>query len=312
MGATLTLPADGGVILTIFLALFISCVGLAIWSLLKYGLHQWRSTPAPRDALHHQQQLLLRSDVTDWRFLWRTLVMIQKWRSGRKDVSSIRRSAPMALVALTHALLVAAASILSSRLTNANDPVLVKSSKCGLPVISPLDILAAKQEDLPNENALYVSSLLAMQHSVEYTKACYRGVTTNVFSCNEFVQRHIDTTVNRTADCPFPGDVCTAPAISIDTGYLDSDHHLGLNAIAPNRISFRKKLTCAPVDANNYTSGWTTKAPPPVFPWDPDVIAGAAYKFYHFGDRSAFGVVQNWTFSVANYSGSFDKAYHLT
>lgn len=313
MGVTLTLPAEAGVIVTIFLALFISCVGLSIWSLLKYGLHEWRSTPEPRDAFHHQQQLLLRSDVTDWKFVWRTLRMTAShWRSGSKSLSPVLRSVPLAVVALVHALLIATASVLSSKLTHTSHQVLVTSSKCGLPVYTPLDILTLKQADLPDENAFYLSTLLSMQRSVGYTNACYRGVSSDVYTCDGFVRPQIKTKVNTTEECPFTSNICTTPAVSVDTGYLDSDSDLGLNAPSSDRIGFRKKLTCAPINADNYTPGWTTEGLPPKLPWDPDLISGAAYKFYYFGEQSAFNFVRNWTLVEANFSGSFDKAYQLT
>lgn len=46
------------------------------------------------------------------------------------------------------------------------------------------------------------------------------------------------------------------------------------------------------------------------FPWDPDLISGAACKFYNFGKRTSFGLTQNWTFVEANYSGSGGNAYN--
>jgi hypothetical protein len=214
----------------------------------------------------------------------------------------------LAIVALLHAVFVVAASLLSSKVTSTTGEVLVRSSRCGLPVFSNFNVLTLKQEDVPVENALYAISKLTWDRSLAYSDACYRGVS-SAYACNEFVHRYLESTVNTTEECPFPSDVCITPALSVDTGYVDSDLHLGINARASDRISFRKKLTCAPINADNYTTGWTTEGLPPTFPWDPDLISGAAYKFYNFGEQVLFGLVQNWTFVEANYTGSIEKAY---
>jgi hypothetical protein len=179
-----------------------------------------------------------------------------------------------------------------------------------MPVFSNLNVLTLKQEDVPAENALYAISKLTCDRSLAYSNACYRGVS-SAYACNEFMHRYLESKVNTTEECPFPGDVCITPAFSVDSGYVDSDIHLGINAPASNRISFRKKLTCAPVNADNYTSGWTTEGSPPIFPWDPDLISGAAYKYYNFGEYVLFGQVQNWSFVEANYTGRIEKAYMI-
>ena len=310
LGATLTVPASEGMLLTTFLALFVSWVGLEVWSLLSYGLHEWRSTPESRDAFHHQQQVLLRSGLTDWKFLWRIIKMAGHWRYSSQGLSPIRRSTPLAIIALLHAVLIAVASIFSSKVTRTTSEVLVQSSKCGLPVFSPFNVFALKQEDLPVESALYAISQWSLERSLAYSNACYRGVGSYPYACNEFVRRYLESKVNRTEECPFPSDVCIMPALSVDTGYIDSDFHLGINAPASDRISFRKRLTCAPINADNYTPGWTTEGLPPVFPWQPDLISGAAYKFYNFGEQIYFGLVQNWSFVEANYTGTIEKTYH--
>jgi hypothetical protein len=216
----------------------------------------------------------------------------------------------LAIVALLHAVFIVAASLLSSKVTSTTGEVLIRSSRCGWPVFSPLDFLTLKQEDVPAENALYAISKLTMERSLDYSNTCYRGVS-SAYACNEFVHGHLESKVNKTVECPFPSDVCITPALSVDTGYIDSDFHLGINAPASNRISFRKKLTCAPINADNYTPGWTTEGLPPIFPWDPDLISGAAYKYYNFGEQAIFSLVRNWTFVETNYTGSTENAYNI-
>jgi hypothetical protein len=168
-----------------------------------------------------------------------------------------------------------------------------------------------KQEDLLVEAAIYGIYQWITERSLSYSDACYRGFSPSAYSCNQFVRQHLDINVNSSEDCPFPSNVCITPAFSVDTGYIDSDYHLGINAPTFNRIRFRKKLICAPVNADNYTPGWTTEGPSQIFPWDPNLIPGAAYKFYNFGKEIVPGGLLNWTFVEANYSGSSEKAYDV-
>lgn len=168
------------------------------------------------------------------------------------------------MIALLHAVLVAMATIFSSRVTSTTAEVLVKLSKCGLAVFSPFNSLTLTEADMPAENALYVIAQMTIERSLAYTTTCYRNASSTVYTCNEFVRRHLESTANATEECPFSDIVYITPALSVDTGYLDSDFHLGINALVSDRISFRKKLTCASVNADNYTLGWTTECMAPI------------------------------------------------
>jgi len=215
------------VLLTTFLAVFVSWVGLEIWSLLSYGFHEWRSTPESQDALHHQQQVLLRSGIPDWKFLWRIIMMTTgHWRSGGRGLSSVWRSAPLAIVALLHAISIAVASIFLSKIVSTTGQVLVQPSNCGAPTLSPFNALTIDPEGLPTADALFIMYRWLAGRSLSYSNTCYRGVSSSAHSCNEFVRQHLDFNVNSTEDCPFPSNVCVTPAFSVDTGYIDSDFHL--------------------------------------------------------------------------------------
>jgi len=47
-------------------------------------------------------------------------------------------------------------------------------------------------------------------------------------------------------------------AMSLDTGYLDSFQHFGINAPRNSRAVYRKVITCAPVPTLNFTVGPVT------------------------------------------------------
>ena len=60
------------------------------------------------------------------------------------------------------------------------------------------------------------------------------------------------------ASCIFStSSLCTtgdSGSAQIDTGLIDSHKHLGINARSKNRVSFRKVVTCAPVNYDGYVS----------------------------------------------------------
>lgn len=55
--------------------------------------------------------------------------------------------------------------------------------------------------------------------------------------------------------CPFGGDICSINnAVSLDTGYLNTQKDLGINAPDADSIDFRKTTTCAPLKSHGYSS----------------------------------------------------------
>ena len=70
LGATITIDLRDGALLISFLALFVRLVGSHAWSIFCYMFHQWQSSKGERDALHHQQQTLLRNSGSVTSTLW--------------------------------------------------------------------------------------------------------------------------------------------------------------------------------------------------------------------------------------------------
>ena len=50
-------------------------------------------------------------------------------------------------------------------------------------------------------------------------------------------------------------------------------------------------------------------ASPKVFPWDPDNLSGASYKFYNFGNQTIFGLNEGYTFAEGNFTAAVSRAY---
>jgi hypothetical protein len=310
LGATLTTSATTGVLLTNFLALFVAFVGSEVWALSSFVIHEWRSRPELKDILHYQQQALLRAGLSHWKFLWRTWTTAQAWKSSKLLDGPIRRSRLLLLVAFFHALIFGASSIFSAAVTSTTTEVLIRSPVCGMPRIDVVfNPLSMKAEEIDDINALYTTGAWAADRSRDYARTCYLGSDALTNACGILVRSRLDSTANSSDECPFRDNACTKPTFTIDSGVVDSDFHLGINAPVKNRIVFRKKFSCAPVDAEKYSSGWLNTSSAPLFPWEPDSVPGVGYRYYDFGKGSVFGLKRNFSFMTSNFSPEDATAY---
>lgn len=311
LGATLTIPAQYGVLLTNFITLFISWTGLQVWSIFCYCIHLAQSTTESQDVFHYQKQALLHNGLTDIAFFWK-LIKVSWIQSTTRRLGTFRRSALLASLALGHAVSFAAAGIFSSRVTETNSEALVRSPSggCGQPDFNVLNFLQADNDTLAKANAMYIISNWAFERSRDYANSCYNaGMNFTAASCDAYIRPRLQSYVNRNDSCPFQDDSCITPAITISTGYIDSDYHVGLNAPASERVQFEKKLTCAPLNITKFSTDWISPGPMKLFPWDADNVAGASYKFYHFGPQVIFGMVENYTFAEGNFTAAVTRAY---
>ena len=239
-GATLTTTTTGGAILVAFLALFVQFTGSQLWGISRFIIHQIRVSNKSRDALYHQQQVVLRnSSPAD---AARAFTQVGwGWRSRVNN--PLRRSLPVTLVALAHSITFLLAAILSSTAsTSQGDQVLVSSPHCGLidfnsPNLSAvLDVIGAYETE-------------SLSDSASYARSCYSsGATSRTWQdCSTFAAPRLPTTQSNIS-CPFEEGICTVPSIQLDTGLMDSDLFFGMNAPLKNRVKFRKVTTCAPIE----------------------------------------------------------------
>ena len=248
LGSTLTLSSRDGGLLTAFLAIFISAAGAALWRILSYILHQVRASQEHQDALHHQQQNILRNtsspggaSVQFTQLIW------YWWKFARRP---FRRSLPLALFALLNLIVFAIAGVFSSQVTKAaGDETLVISPNCGY--------FALDSEK--TQQSLFALSLKNLNDTItaaSYARACYGGLQ-DPLKCNIYTQPQIEWTTNQNASCPFASGVCyfsDKAAYEMDTGPIDSHDVLGINAPVQDRITYRKVTTCAPIHTNGFVT----------------------------------------------------------
>ncbi|KAI0544175.1 hypothetical protein F4679DRAFT_591693 [Xylaria curta] len=270
LGATLTTTKPYGNLLIAFVAIFIAFVGSRLWRILCLVLHRCYSTSKARDAIHHQRQVVLRNSSSPESTLLNTIRLVWAWR---KSANRLVRLLPIGLLATTCLVAFTVAGGFSSNVsTAAGDEVLVRSTHCGpIRITEPTAEMAAITSRFNAEK---------LNDAENYAQRCY---SSNGTACNTFVVGHLPTaTMNTTSTCPFQNRICRDPqsTLRLDTGYIDSNDHLGLSAPANQRFAWRYVLHCAPLETKGYTSRI--------------VDAGKGWIRFHYGNVSV-GALGNQT-----------------
>lgn len=269
---TLTLPTSSAAYLTSALTVVVSLAGRSLWTIVSYLIHQYRVKDADSDLLDLQIRVLLRNDDSPLAVFRDAWSLKTAW-SARKDVHAMKRLLPITAVA---ALTLAFSSVLAvfvSAIFRSSDPeplVLQKSGDCGF--------LWLNETALPATYSDFISYTSRWTHFVDmdeatltsrdYAKSFYPGSatmgliesdnTSNKMSYFNFPVQSLPYTWKK-APCPFPGpDRCISSmndslnnALVLDTGFLDSNEHLGINAPASRRIQFRKYTACSVVNVSD-------------------------------------------------------------
>jgi hypothetical protein len=313
LGNTLTIESRFGLVLNTFLALFISWVGLETWSLLSFVLHQWRSTVERQDAIHYQLQVLLRAGLRDWQFVWKLSGIAYSWSNSRNGKRPIRRLAPLILLALVHGISFAVASILSAKVATTNGQVLLHSAKCGIPDTSDAgfnydQFLNLSGPDVMVASAVRILAQHVLQQTKEYVDGCHAYSPTSTNTCNDYVRPYFASTTNVSSTCIFHDNICLAPSVTFESGYIDTHSDMGLNAPPQGRISVQKRMSCAPIDAERFSSDWITVPIQYGLPWHQTNLT-TLVKPYYFGQLLGTSTETNLTFTVTNYTSPNPPAY---
>lgn len=166
-GATLTLPRDSGGLLIAFLALFVGLAGSCFWYILCYFLHQSRASREKKDALHHQQQAIIRNNAGPAVTAWEFLRLGWYWRSAAQ--SPFWRSLPLVVLASLNLSVFGVASIYSSEITKAaGNESLIRGSTCGA-------WLARPDGSVEGEFGYRSKSLGDAISAASYARACYNN-----------------------------------------------------------------------------------------------------------------------------------------
>ncbi|EKG09753.1 hypothetical protein MPH_13186 [Macrophomina phaseolina MS6] len=241
LGSTITLNRRDGGLLISFIALFVTFVGTASWRIICFALHHHLSSEAPRDALYHQQQAVLRNSANGSSGLCSLSHILWTWRHY-KSHHPFRRMLPTIILTVIFLGSFAVAGVFSSKIaTSTGTEVLVSSRYCGVLNTTGVDLVSMAMIMKP----YFVQSTT---DAVNYGQNCYTN-TSNSQECRTYVKKQLPWTSNRNASCPFPREMCKNDHsnLELDTGFIDSSDHLGMNGPPEKRVILRSVQRCAPL-----------------------------------------------------------------
>ncbi|KAI1357780.1 hypothetical protein F5Y08DRAFT_351646 [Xylaria arbuscula] len=246
LGQTLTTTKFNGNLLIAFTAFYIAFVATRFWSIICF-LHDYYSTQQPRSTVHHQRQVILRNSSSPESGLASLLQLLWAWKNHEGPVTVILF--PLILVT-TCLLSFTVAGVFSSSISSSSgEEVLIKNANCGF-IPSGWDNLAP----------YYASNGRKLTDATNYAQQCYGTKSSSILGCDTFVSAHLPIeNINTSYECPFKGDICRSSDsnIRLDTGFIDSNDHLGINTRNSERFAYRYVVTCAPLETEGYTSEYT-------------------------------------------------------
>ncbi|KAI1368962.1 hypothetical protein F5Y08DRAFT_353496 [Xylaria arbuscula] len=247
-GATLTVSKRDGNLIIAFAAFFVTLVASRVWRIICVSCHQLFSTNKPQDALYHQRQVILRNSSSPQSTLW-SLVQLG-WGPKGSSIRKVRNTLGLASLAL---LCLASFTVVTYVLpllsSSAGDEVLLQPGRCGFLDSGMITNATEYNLLIPPRTANLVSN------AANYATQCYAN-SSGTLGCTGFIKDRIPTLAQFNATCPFDESVCrnNDSNLFLDTGYVDSHDHFGLNTPAKDRILFRKTLHCAPIVNKGYTT----------------------------------------------------------
>jgi hypothetical protein len=301
---TLTLCPTRAVILTNALALFVAMSGSQLWTIIRFTLHQIRSTSQPqnRSKTHNQQQVVLRNATTD--IATARLMFYIAWSSRRNARDAIAACMTILILAGLNAIFFMVAGTFSNSLVNAGTVVLSRSPHCGYWNETYFGIAANGNNPTTAEtfalSTEYINKAVNdIQLNVEYARTCYESQSSIYWdsTCNTLPVSRLNWTTSTDAACPFDAKACSrnANTISFDTGLIDSHKHLGINAMSSDRLKYRRLTQCTVLNDTIYTTdlvnqtdnaGRTSPAQRAYANYGPSSLMGTdfTYSYSNFGD----------------------------
>lgn len=239
LGATLTVKRQDADLIIALTAFFIAFVGSRFWRIACLAFHRFYSSSDPRGALHHQRQAILRNTSSAESGIWTLGKLSWAWRHERRSFLYV---APALAFAILCAITFIVAGGFSARISTANgNEVLLDGSNCSF---------VSNNGDVQIQALVTAWKAQAITNAVNYAQNCYSDSTSGTLACNGYVSQKLPTAVMDTAaSCPFDDGICRSSSsnLFLDTGYIDSNDHLGLNFAPQDRIQLRKILQCAPL-----------------------------------------------------------------
>lgn len=240
LGSTLTLTQRSGSLLTAFLGIFVTTAGVSCWRIFSFYLHQRRVRLGLQDAVHHQEQVILRNGSTPGLAAWQMFLVTWNWR--RISKRPVWRSLVLVILALCHLSLFAAAGVLSGEVAKAaGNETLIRSARCGFNFADVNKSAAYDFDTTTDLNAMLANVSIA---ATNYARSCYTSQPG--LECYQYPTLSVPIQSRRDVACPFSDNICkTSAAYEMDTGFMDSHVMFGINSKPVDRLELRKVTTCS-------------------------------------------------------------------
>ncbi|KUJ14079.1 uncharacterized protein LY89DRAFT_152692 [Mollisia scopiformis] len=293
MGATLTTTRDHGNLLIALTGFLVPFVASRFWTIFCLVLHQYLSTSEPRDALHHQRQVILRNSFSPDSGLYSLFSLLWAWRGTRVSERAKRyysRLLPIITFAICCISAFTVAGAFSSQISSSpGDEVLIVGNNCGVTYI-PVNFTSSttKPFSVANEK---------LNDAANYAQQCYSANSSGILGCDRFIEPSLPTSITNGAySCPFESEICRTDDANLllDTGFIDSNDNLGLNAPKSERFAWRYVLQCAPLVTEGYTSQVT--------------VGNTTWARYNYGGLTANAVrntTSNYTYEIEDLSAQY-------
>ncbi|PKS06070.1 hypothetical protein jhhlp_007904 [Lomentospora prolificans] len=259
LGSTVTLTKQHGAFLIAFLAIYVAAAGKSVWRVACFAMHRRFSSRDPQDAIYHQRQAILRNVSNAQDAAWMLGNSLLMWRKN-KAKQPVRRLVPIIILAVCISVIFGVAGIFSSQVTtDFINEVLLEGNNCG-----PLD--SNDIEDPEGYTLLFQPYQSQRVHAyANYALRCYTDTAT-VEDCNLYTTPKLPTIVDRDAGCPFEEGMCKSKTgnLIVDTGYIDSNIHLGINLPPEDRFSLRMYHHCAPLVTEGFSEATNDSSSVPV------------------------------------------------
>ena len=242
----LTLTQRDAGVLTSAITIFLGFVASQFWQAVQFIAHQVSVDPRQDDCLYHQKLVSLRNKGSAPALLMAVckLRSARTWGSKGRWAKSWGKISGLVALSLLYFLATEATRLSASLIWSASDDqVLARGSHCGF--------LTLPNATDPVLKDLYRTFILNQTLTAEtYVRQC-NVANPDPLRCGYYPAVSIPWQGSSVA-CPFASpEVCitnNSMPYQMDTGLVDSDTMLGMNARPSDRISIRKVTTCSPID----------------------------------------------------------------
>ncbi|KAI0439426.1 hypothetical protein F4803DRAFT_564555 [Xylaria telfairii] len=281
-GPTLTLKRKDADLFIAFTAFFIAIVSTRVWRIVCFAFHRRYATPTQQDVVYHQHQVILRNSSSAENGIQ---LLIRLLWDNRNKKGSMRLATTVMVAAVCIVAFAAAGGFSSQISTTAGIEVLIKSANCGFDSLNG----ASSAEQFP----ILPVIAGAINNAANYAQQCYSNNNTGILDCGRFVTKNIASHIDTQAGCPFSDSLCRVGSanVRVDSGFINSHDHFGLNSPPNERILTRTVLHCAPMKTAGFSSQLT--------------ISSGNITLYHYGSMQSGDSVVDYMATSSSISSQY-------